>query len=74
MIAVLVRPYADPTHTKLSPPLRSFTMVGTAVDTVVMSNALRKLATTMAMKDSQNVDLLGEVPREDVRGDNMMSS
>ncbi len=60
-IAVLARPYADPIHTKLSPPCSSLVMVGTAVDTAVMSRALRKLATTTAMNDSQNAEPFEEL-------------
>ena len=57
-IAVLERAYAEPTHVKSSPPLRSFVIVGTAVETAVMSRALRKLETTTARNESQNAEPL----------------
>ena len=71
-IAVLARPYADPIHTKSSPPWRSLVIVGTAVDTAVMSSALRKLATTTAMKDSQNAEPFFPELGDDVAGEVMV--
>lgn len=51
--AVLARAYAEPTHTKSSPPFKSLVMVGRAVATAVRSRALRKIDVTTAMKESQ---------------------
>lgn len=52
-MAVLERAYADPTHVKSSPPLRSLVIVGRAVATAVRSRALRRIDMTMATNDSQ---------------------
>ena len=53
-MAAAARAYAAPTQTNLSPPLRSCVIVGSAVETAVMSRALRTLHTMTAVKDSQN--------------------
>ena len=55
-MAAAASPYAAPTQTNLSPPLSSFVIVGSAVETAVTSSALRKLETTTAVKESQNVE------------------
>ena len=47
IVAAADSAYAAPTHTNLSPPLRSWVMTGSAVDTAVMSRALRMLQTRM---------------------------
>lgn len=57
-MAVLARPYAEPIQTKLSPPLSSLVIVGTAVETAVRSSALRRLASRMAVKQSQKEEPL----------------
>jgi hypothetical protein len=51
--AVLDSAYAEPTQTKLLPPLRSAVMVGRAVPTAVKSSALRKMDTRIAPNDNQ---------------------
>ena len=53
-IAVLERAYAEPTHVKSSPPLRSLVTVGRIVATAVRSRAPRRTDMIMARKDSQN--------------------
>ena len=58
-IAAEARPYAEPTQTNSSPPLSSFVIVGSAVETAVTSSAERKLQTTTAVKESQKTEPLG---------------
>ena len=53
-IAVLARPYAEPTQMNLSPPCRSSIMVGRAVGIAHMSRACKKRATSIAPRASQN--------------------
>jgi hypothetical protein len=65
-MAVLESVYAEPTQEKLSPPLRSLVMVGSAVPTAVRSRALRNTDATRAVKVSQNaLPFLGFVPTGD---------
>ena len=53
-MAVLERAYAEPTHVKSSPPLRSLVIVGRAVATAVKSRALRRVDKRTARKVNQN--------------------
>ena len=55
-MAAAARLYAAPTQTNSSPPLRSLVIVGSAVETAVMSRAERKLQTTTAVKESQKTE------------------
>ena len=57
-LAALARPYAEPTQTNLSPPLRESVMVGRAMEIAVRSSALTNEQTKMAMKVSQKAEPL----------------
>ena len=57
-LAALARPYAEPTQTNLSPPLRESVMVGRAIEIAVRSSALTNEQTKMAMKVSQKAEPL----------------
>ena len=58
IMAVLASPYAEPTHTKSSPPLRTFVIFGTAVKTAGSSNARKKFEIMTARNESQEGRML----------------